>query len=52
MPPSDWLTPTSFEELNITYHVDFGAKAGSYVDAFMSNLSWTAAEAAFNKIEA
>lgn len=31
-----------------SYHMDFGAKAGAYVDAFMQNLSWTAAEAVFN----
>jgi len=30
-----------------SYHMDFGAKAGAYVDAFMQNLSWKAAEAAF-----
>jgi superoxide dismutase, Fe-Mn family len=30
-----------------SYHMDFGAKAGAYVDAFMNNLSWAAAEAAF-----
>lgn len=30
-----------------SYHMDFGAKAGAYVDAFMQNLSWTAAEATF-----
>lgn len=35
-----------------SYHMDFGAKAGAYVDAFMENLSWTAAEAAFNKLGA
>lgn len=35
-----------------SYHMDFGAKAGAYVDAFMNNLSWTAAEAAFGKIGA
>ena len=35
-----------------SYHMDFGAKAGAYVDAFMNNLSWTAAEAAFNKLGA
>jgi len=29
-----------------SYHMDFGAKAGAYVDAFMQNLSWKAAEAA------
>jgi superoxide dismutase len=27
--------------------VDYGAKAGAYVDAFMANLSWTAAEQTF-----
>jgi Fe-Mn family superoxide dismutase len=35
-----------------SYHMDFGAKAGAYVDAFMNNLSWTAAEAAFAKLGA
>lgn len=25
------------------YHIDFGAKAGAYVDAFMPNINWTAA---------
>ncbi len=35
-----------------SYHMDFGAKAGAYVDAFMQNLSWTAAEAAFTKLGA
>ena len=34
-----------------SYHMDFGAKAGVYVDAFMQNLSWTAAEAEFAKVE-
>ena len=33
-----------------SYHMDFGAKAGAYVDAFMQNLSWVAAEAAFNRL--
>ncbi|MGF1614687.1 MAG: superoxide dismutase [Gammaproteobacteria bacterium] len=32
-----------------SYHMDFGAKAVTYVDAFMQNLSWKAAEAAFTK---
>lgn len=32
-----------------SYHMDFGAKAAAYVDAFMQNISWTAAEATFNK---
>jgi Fe-Mn family superoxide dismutase len=35
-----------------SYHMDFGAKAGAYVDAFMNNLSWAAAEAAFVKLGA
>ncbi len=35
-----------------SYHMDFGAKAAAYVDAFMNNLSWTAAEAAFTKLGA
>jgi Fe-Mn family superoxide dismutase len=35
-----------------SYHMDFGAKAGAYVDALMQNLSWTAAEAAFAKLGA
>lgn len=34
-----------------SYHMDFGAKAMAYVDAFMQNLSWTAAEAEFAKVE-
>ncbi len=35
-----------------SYHLDYGAKAAAYVDAFMQNLSWTAAEAAFNQLGA
>lgn len=35
-----------------SYHMDFGAKAGAYVDAFMRNLSWSAAEAAFANLGA
>lgn len=35
-----------------SYHMDYGAKAAAYVDAFMNNLSWTAAEAAFAKMGA
>ena len=35
-----------------SYHMDFGAKAGAYVDAFMANLSWTAAKAVFNQLGA
>lgn len=35
-----------------SYHMDFGAKAAAYVDAFMTNLSWTVAETAFNQFGA
>jgi Fe-Mn family superoxide dismutase len=31
------------------YHMDYGAKAGAYVDAFMKAVSWKAANAAFAK---
>lgn len=31
------------------YHMDYGAKAGAYVDAFMKAFSWRAANAAFRK---
>ena len=27
-----------------SYHIDFGAKAGGYVDAFMDAVKWTNAE--------
>lgn len=33
-----------------SYHMDYGAKAVAYVDAFMQNLSWTAAEADFAQL--
>ena len=26
------------------YHIDFGAKAGEYVEAFMNNVNWTTVE--------
>ncbi|WP_137909999.1 MULTISPECIES: Fe-Mn family superoxide dismutase [unclassified Burkholderia] len=29
------------------YHIDFGAKAGAYVDAFMQNINWTNVAARF-----
>ncbi|MFJ1211598.1 superoxide dismutase [Burkholderia pyrrocinia] len=29
------------------YHLDFGAKAGAYVDAFMQNINWTNVAARF-----
>lgn len=29
------------------YHMDYGAKAGAYVDAFMNGFNWRTAEAAF-----
>lgn len=30
-----------------SYHMDYGAKAAAYVDAFMQNISWAAAETVF-----
>src|SRR5690242_11742620 len=30
-----------------SYHIDFGANVGAYVDAFMANVSWTNASARF-----
>jgi len=30
-----------------SYHIDFGANVGAYVDAFMANISWTSASARF-----
>ncbi|PAK14593.1 superoxide dismutase [Burkholderia ubonensis] len=32
------------------YHIDFGAKAGAYVDAFMQNVNWRSAEARFQAL--
>jgi Fe-Mn family superoxide dismutase len=29
------------------YHMDFGAKAAAYVDAFMNALNWTSADRIF-----
>ncbi len=33
-------------------HMDFGAKAAAYVDAFMQNISWAVADTAFTQIGA
>ena len=30
------------------YHMDFGAKAGDYVNAWMGALDWTSADTAFS----
>jgi Fe-Mn family superoxide dismutase len=32
-----------------SYHMDYGARAAAYVDAFMQNLSWAAAEVAYTR---
>jgi len=32
------------------YHMDFGADAGSYIDAFMRNINWTAVAARFHGV--
>ena len=29
-----------------SYHLDFGANAGGYVDAFMDNIAWAASRRA------
>jgi Fe-Mn family superoxide dismutase len=34
-----------------SYHLDYGAKAGAYVDAFMENIDWRRAAARFASIE-
>lgn len=34
------------------YHIDFGAKAGAYVDAFMKNIHWERVGARFQRIAA
>jgi superoxide dismutase, Fe-Mn family len=33
-----------------SYHIDFGAKAGSYVDAFMDVIRWNNVEQIFLKL--
>jgi superoxide dismutase, Fe-Mn family len=32
-----------------SYHIDFGAKAGAYVDAYMQNINWNNAAKLFNQ---
>jgi Fe-Mn family superoxide dismutase len=32
------------------YHIDFGANAGAYVDAFMQNVDWVGAETRFARV--
>jgi Fe-Mn family superoxide dismutase len=33
-----------------SYHIDFGAKAGAYVDAFMENVNWQQVKARFEAL--
>ncbi|MBP0595273.1 Fe-Mn family superoxide dismutase [Paraburkholderia sp. LEh10] len=33
-----------------SYHIDFGAKAGAYVDAFMQNVNWRKVKARFEAL--
>jgi Fe-Mn family superoxide dismutase len=33
-----------------SYHMDFGAKAANYVDAFMNVIRWRAVDGLFNKV--
>jgi Fe-Mn family superoxide dismutase len=35
-----------------SYHMDFGARAAAYVDAFMQNISWAVADTTFTQIGA
>lgn len=32
-----------------SYHIDFGAKAGAYVDAYMQNINWSTTAKLFNQ---
>jgi len=34
------------------YHIDFGAKAAAYVDAFMANIRWSAVAQRWRMISA
>lgn len=34
-----------------SYHIDYGAKAAAYVDAFMTNINWANASAVYRKTE-
>jgi Fe-Mn family superoxide dismutase len=34
------------------YHMDYGAKAAAYVDAFMRNIDWPAVQARFSSLQA
>ena len=33
-----------------SYHLDFGAKAGAYVDTFMQSIQWANADAVFAQL--
>lgn len=33
-----------------SYHIDFGAKAGAYVDAFMENVNWQRVKTRFEAL--
>jgi superoxide dismutase, Fe-Mn family len=35
-----------------SYHMDFGAKAGEYVDAFMRNINWVSVQKSFERVAA
>ena len=35
-----------------SYHIDFGAKAAAYVDAFMANIRWSAVAQRWRMISA
>lgn len=35
-----------------SYHMDFGAKAGEYVDTFMRNINWTSVQQHYERVSA
>jgi superoxide dismutase, Fe-Mn family len=37
------VTVIALDMYEHSYHIDFGAKAGAYVDAFMNNINWRSA---------
>ena len=38
--PGRWRALLALDMYEHAYHIDFGAAAGAYVDAFMANVDW------------
>ena len=34
-----------------SYHIDYGAKAGSYVDVFMAAVNWNVVQRAYDRMQ-